>query len=310
MRNAFAKEITRLAAKDERVVLLSGDIGNRLFDDYKSQQSERFVNCGVAEQNMTGVAAGMAIMGMRPFTYTIAPFCTTRCLEQIKIDIAYHKLPVTIVSVGAGLSYAGLGPTHHSCEDISFLRSIPGMNVIAPADGWEVVASVRAVLQQNMPSYIRLGKKGEPNIHSGIPNDFEIGKGIILEHGHNIAIIATGTIVYEALIAVQLLKSAGLSCQLINMHTVKPLDYQLIEDTVQFFDHIFIVEEHSKIGGLGSAIAEFLLNKNTYDCQIHSLGTPDEFYKLSGSQHFARSKMGLNSEHIANFIKQVVDVRT
>ena len=128
MRNAFSEEITKLAGIDKRIVLLSGDIGNRLFDEFKSKYPKRFYNCGVAEQNMTGLAAGLSLSGFLPITYTIAPFCTTRCLEQIRTDLAYHFLPSIIVSVGAGLAYAGLGPTHHALEDIAFLRSIPNIS--------------------------------------------------------------------------------------------------------------------------------------------------------------------------------------
>ena len=134
MRNAFADELTKLGDEDPRVVMLSGDIGNRLFDKFKDKHPARFFNCGVAEANMMGVAAGMAMNGLRPVAYTITPFVTTRCLEQIRTDVCYHEAPVTIVAVGAGLAYAGLGPTHHACEDISFLRSIPNMVVICPGD--------------------------------------------------------------------------------------------------------------------------------------------------------------------------------
>src|SRR6266850_1904913 len=167
MRNAFAAEITALAGEDQRVILLSGDIGNRLFDDYKIRAPGRFFNCGVAEANMIGVAAGMAMCGLRPVAYSITPFVTTRCLEQIRTDVCYHEAPVTIVAVGAGLSYSGLGPTHHSCEDISFLRSIPNMVVICPGDAFEVRAALRAAMQQDRPVYIRMGKKGEPVVHAG-----------------------------------------------------------------------------------------------------------------------------------------------
>ena len=298
MRNAFAQKITEIGKIDQRVILLSGDIGNRLFDDFKTAQPERFLNCGVAEQNMTGVAAGLAIGGYRPFTYTIAPFCTTRCLEQIKIDVAYHDVPVTIVSVGAGLAYAGLGPTHHACEDIAFLRAIPNMNVICPADKWEVRAAVKAVLEQNNPSYIRLGKKGEPEIHSGEINDFSIGQGIEVLRGDDVAIIATGNIVHEALISVENLRKKGISCSLISLHTVKPLDQKLILDVVKKYKLIVSIEEHSVIGGLGSSISEFLFRHECNNCNFYSLGTPDKFYKESGSQLHARSVLELDSQNI------------
>src|SRR5437588_11098242 len=164
MRNAFAAEITALAEKDDRVVLLSGDIGNRLFDNYKERFKTRFFNCGVAEANMMSMAAGMAFSGMRPVAYTITPFITTRCLEQIRVDVCYHNVPVTIVGVGAGLSYASLNATHHSCEDIAFLRAIPNMTVVCPADPFEVRCALTASIQRGGPVYLRLGKKGEPVI--------------------------------------------------------------------------------------------------------------------------------------------------
>src|SRR5262245_37500104 len=162
MRNAFAAEVTALAGQDERVVLLMGDIGNRLFNDFRDRHPERFFNCGIAEANMTGMAAGMAACGLRPVTYTIAPFVTTRCLEQVRVDVCYHRLPVTIVGVGAGLSYASLGATHQACEDIAFLRALPGMTVVCPADPLEVRLALRAALRHPGPVYLRLGKKGEP----------------------------------------------------------------------------------------------------------------------------------------------------
>jgi transketolase len=160
MRNAFADEITELAAIDKRVVLLSGDIGNKLFDNFKKIDKNRFYNCGVAEANMMGVAAGMALSGLRPIIYTITPFTTTRCFEQIRVDVCYHRAPVIIVGTGSGLSYAELGPTHHSLEDMAILRTLPGMCVLAPCDVFELRAALRVALQQDRPVYILIGKKG------------------------------------------------------------------------------------------------------------------------------------------------------
>src|SRR5262249_33705790 len=162
MRNAFASEITALAAQDERIVLLSGDIGNKLFDEFKARFPGRFLNCGVAEANMISMAAGLAMCGLRPVTYTIASFTTVRCLEQIRIDACYHHQPIVIAGVGAGLAYAANGGTHHSCEDIALLRALPGMTVVCPGDPVEVRLALRAALQEPGPVYLRLGKKGEP----------------------------------------------------------------------------------------------------------------------------------------------------
>ncbi len=152
--------------------MLSGDIGNRLFDKFRAEHPSRFYNCGVAEANMTGVAAGMALSGMRPVTYTITPFVTTRCLEQIRTDVCYHDVPVIVVAVGAGLSYAGLGPTHHACEDIAFLRSLPNMMVICPGDAFEVRAALRAALQQDRRSIFAWASSGEPEVHKRADRGF------------------------------------------------------------------------------------------------------------------------------------------
>ena len=170
MRNAFADEVTRLSKEDPRVVLLSGDIGNKLFDSLKQVAAARFYNCGVAEANMMGVAAGMALSGLRPIVYTITPFITTRCFEQIRVDVCYHKAPVIIVGTGSGLSYAELGPTHHSLEDLAILRTLPGMRIVAPCDANELRSVLRQSLHDNSPTYIRIGKKTKQKFTKNLPN--------------------------------------------------------------------------------------------------------------------------------------------
>ena len=172
MRDAFAQEMTRLAGERMDVTLLSGDIGNRMFDRFKQAAPERFINCGIAEANMMSLAAGMALSGLRPVIYTITPFTTPRCLEQIRVGVAYHQAPVVIVGTGSGLSYAELGPTHHSLEDMAILRTLPGLNVVAPADSAELVAQLRQALDAPHPTYMRIGK-GAP-LHS---NNAQLGIG-------------------------------------------------------------------------------------------------------------------------------------
>src|SRR5580700_1479433 len=243
MRNAFADELTRLGDEDSRVVMLSGDIGNRLFDKFKARHEPRFFNCGVAEANMMGVAAGMAMNGLRPVAYTITPFITSRCLEQIRTDACYHEAPVTIVAVGAGLSYAGLGPTHHSCEDVAILRSLPNMVVVCPGDAWEVRAALRAVMQQDRPAYIRIGKKGEPRVHSGPPEGFAIGKALTIEQGDDICLLSTGTMLPEAVEAGHLLRSKGYSVEIVSFHTVKPLDTTYLRKAFERFKAVATIEE-------------------------------------------------------------------
>jgi transketolase len=302
MRNAFADELTKLGDEDSRVVMLSGDIGNRLFDKFRAAHAERFFNCGVAEANMMGVAAGMAMSGLRPVAYTITPFVTTRCLEQIRVDVCYHEAPVVIVAVGAGLSYSGLGPTHHSCEDISFLRSIPNMVVICPGDAWEVRAALRAALAQNRPVYIRMGKKGEPLVHDGIPADFAIGRAITVEDGRDVCLLSTGNMLPDSVEVAKRLKKNGVSAKTISFHTVKPLDDFCLEKAFTDFPLVATIEEHSLIGGLGSAVAEWVIDNAIAPSKFLRFGTKDAFFKKSGGQRYAREQLGLASHQIAGRI--------
>jgi transketolase len=302
MRNAFADELTRLGDEDSRVVMLSGDIGNRLFDKFKAKHSQRFFNCGVAEANMMGVAAGMAMNGLRPVAYTITPFITTRCLEQIRTDVCYHEAPVTIVAVGAGLAYSGLGPTHHACEDISFLRSLPNMVVICPGDSFEVRAALRASLEQDHPVYIRLGKKGEPVVHKGPLADFAIGKAITIARGSDVCLLSTGNMLPEAVEAARQLEKQGISAEIVSFHTVKPLDEACLTDVFARFPLVATIEEHSRIGGFGAAVAEWLVDTRMTARQFIRFGTPDAFFKQSGEQEFAREALGLSAHQIAEKI--------
>jgi len=299
MRNAFADELTKLGDEDARVVMLSGDIGNRLFDKFKARHAQRFFNCGVAEANMMGVAAGMAMNGLRPVAYTITPFITTRCLEQIRTDVCYHEAPVTIVAVGAGLAYAGLGPTHHACEDIAFLRSLPNMVVICPGDSFEVRAALRACLQQDRPVYIRLGKKGEPVVHSGPLADFAIGKAITMARGSDACLLSTGNMLPEATEAAHALELQGISTEVVSFHTVKPLDEACLTDVFARFPLVATIEEHSRIGGFGAAVAEWLIDNSVRPRQFIRFGTPDAFFKKSGEQDYAREVLGLSAPQIA-----------
>jgi transketolase len=299
MRNAFAEAIVALAAEDQRVVLLSGDIGNRLFDGFKARAPGRFFNCGVAEANMIGMAAGMALCGLRPVAYTITPFITTRCLEQIRVDVCYHRAPVVIVGTGSGLSYAGLGATHHSCEDIALLRALPHMAVVCPADPVEVKLAVRAALAYPEPVYLRLGKKGEPVVHPQ-PPEFVIGKGIIVRPGTGACLLSTGNLLPVALRAAEGLAGQGVSAQVVSLHTVKPLDEALLAEVFARFEVVVTVEEHSLVGGLGGAVAEWLADRPGPKARLLRVGTADAFLHEAGDQEHARRHFGLTPEAIAD----------
>jgi transketolase len=301
MRNAFATELTALAGRDERLVLLSGDIGNKLFDEFKARFPARFVNCGVAEANMMSVAAGLALCGLRPVTYTIASFATMRCLEQIRIDACYHNLPIVLAGVGAGLSYAANGATHHSCEDIACLRALPNMTVVCPGDPCEVRLALKAALSRPGPLYLRLGKKGEPQVHER-PPDFSIGKGIVLRRGQHVCLVSTGNVLPMVVEAADLLASRGTSAQVVSMHTVKPLDEDLLADVFARFRVVVTVEEHSVVGGLGGSVAEWLADHAPQRARLLRIGTADAFLREAGEQEHARARYGLTAGLIADRI--------
>ena len=303
MRNAFADEVTLLAAEHKNLVMMPADIGNRLFDNFKSKFPDRFYNCGVAEANTISMAAGMALCGLRPIAYTITPFITTRCFEQIRVDLCYNNLPVIIVGVGAGFGYAPLGATHHSCEDVAILRVLPNMTVICPGDAFEVRAALRAAIKHNGPVYIRLGKKGEPLVHKSIP-DFEIGKGIIMEKGNDICILSSGNMLPVAAEAAGILSGKGISTQLVSFHTIKPLDKELLSDAFNKFDLVVTIEEHSLLGGLGGSVAEWLADQSRQKARLLRFGTRDEFLHKVGKQEFAREQFGLTAKEISKKISE------
>jgi transketolase len=303
LRNAFAKLLVEFAQRDDRIVLLSGDIGNRLFDNFKATCPARFFNCGVAEANMLGVAAGMAMSGLRPVCYTIAPFITYRCFEQIRLDICYHGAPVVIVGGGAGLAYASLGPTHHSCEDLGTLRLLPGLAVVAPADAWELGGALTAALQYPDPVYIRIGKKGEPVVHTAEP-DFVIGKAIVVRDGADVCLLSTGTIMPVVLEAAELLAASNISAQVVSFHTIKPLDDQLLSAVSSEFSVIATIEEHSVLGGLGGSVAEWMADHPTGAARLVRLGTADEFLHETCTQQEARDHFQLTSHAIADRVRK------
>lgn len=251
---------------------------------------------------MVSVAAGMALCGLRPITYTIASFMTYRCFEQIRVDVCYHDVPVTIVGVGAGLSYAANAATHHCCEDIAILRALPGMTVVCPGDAAEVVAAVRASADYGRPLYIRLGKKGERAVHAA-PPAFEIGKGIVVRDGRDVCLVSTGTMLPFAVDAAARLGDEGISTGVVSMHTVKPLDEILLASMARRCALLVTLEEHSAIGGLGGAIAEWRAAADVATPLLR-LGTADAFPHSAGGQSFARRQAGLTPDDIAARIRE------
>jgi len=303
MRDAFAQVITRLAAERTDLALLSGDIGNRMFDHYKQVAPQRFFNCGIAEANMMSLAAGMALSGLRPVIYTITPFTTTRCLEQIRVGVAYHQAPVVIVGTGSGLSYAELGPTHHSLEDMAILRTIPGLNVLAPADSRELLAQLHESLNVQQPTYIRIGKKGEPNLH-GHAAELGIGKANMLRKGSDLVVLGVGPLLGEAVKAAEMVSSLDISIAVASLGGVKPLDAVFLNAMAQQFPRWLSLEEHGVTGGLGSALLEWLAERDGPPIKLKRLGVPDAFLHELGDQHYTRQTLGLDANGLAVTFRQ------
>jgi transketolase len=304
MRNAFIRALTEVAEQDERIVFLTADLGYKLFDDFARRCPGRFLNVGVAEANMAGVASGLALEGKKPFIYSIVPFATLRCYEQIRNDIAYHEADVTVVGVGGGFSYGPNGPTHHALEDVGALRLIPNMTVLCPGDPFETEAAVRAVARGCGPTYLRLGRAGERNVHPG-PLDLRLGKGLRLRDGGDVGIVACGSMLANASEAADLLAAEGVRCTLVSMPTVKPLDAALLQQLAADTGCIVTIEEHSLIGGLGSAVAEWLAERDGA-VRFRRFGAEDAFAHLCGEQAYHRRRNGLDARALATAIAAFV----
>ncbi len=296
MRTAFIRTLTALAKDDPSIMLLTGDLGFSVLEEFRDALPRQYLNAGVAEQNMIGVATGLALSGKRVFVYSIAPFVTFRCLEHIRNDVCYHDVPVCIVGVGGGYSYGHMGPTHHALEDIAVMRSLPNMRVLCPGDPLETAAAVRAIVEHPGPCYLRLGKAGEPALHRE-PFSLEIGKAIEMFSGSDAMLIATGAMLETARDAVLLLEARGIRAGLLSMPTVKPFDAGAVVLAARA-GLIATVEEHSRIGGLGSAVAETLAERRIL-CPHVLFAAPDAFADAVGSQSSLRAKAGVTAATVA-----------
>ena len=300
MRNAFIRGLTEAAATDDRIVFLTGDLGFKLFDDFARRYPGRFMNVGVAEATMASVAAGLAIEGKKPFIYSIVPFATLRCYEQIRNDICYHEADVTVVGVGGGYSYGPNGPTHHALEDIAVMRVVPNMTVVCPGDPAETVAAVHALAKHRGPAYLRLGRAGEPAVHSG-PVSFRIGESLTLRDGRDVALLSTGNMLATAVKVADLLATHAISCRVVSMPTVKPLDTATIDAAVRQAHVVATLEEHSRLGGFGSAVAEHIAELGVA-VTFRRFGAGDQFSHTCGDQEFHRQAQGLSAPQISDAI--------
>ena len=306
MRSVFNETLLELARDDPRIFMVLADIGYGEIEPFAEAFPDRFFNVGVAEQNMTGVACGVAMEGNVAVTYSIANFPTLRPLEQIRNDVCYHNANVKIVIIGGGLAYGSLGISHHSTEDLAIMRALPNMIVMAPSDFAEARAATRAMIAHDGPVYYRCGYKGEPPIHSG-EIDFQIGKAITVRNGRDATLIYTGTIGYSAVKAAESLAESGIDCRVISMHTVKPIDAEAICQAADQTGAIVTVEEHNLMGGLGGAVAEVLADHWMTACRFKRLALPDVNVSQVGGQQWLLQQYGLDPAGIAAGVKEVLD---
>lgn len=304
MRGRAVDTILELAKQDSNVLLVTGDLGFGVLKPYWEGVPKQFLNAGIAEQNLTGLAAGMALEGKTVFTYSIGNFPTLRCYEQIRNDCAYHNANVKVVCVGGGFVYGSLGMSHHATEDLSAIRALPNVTVLAPADADEAEAAVRAMYAQPGTFYLRLGRGGEPMVRPALEN-FEIGKAIPAREGSKVAIFSTGAIFDEVQIAIDLLKEDGIIPAAYTFPTIKPIDASCIEECAEKFDLIVTVEENTVVGGFGSAVAEVLC-KLSERPKLLMVGIEDTYSSIVGTQKYLRDYYGLSGEKIAKRIRDAL----
>ena len=300
MRIAFTKTLFEIIKKDKKVILLTADLGYSVFEELERKYPKQFVNAGIAEQNMTGIAAGMAMEGLKPVIYSIVPFVTMRNFEQIRNDICYQNLNVKIVGVGAGFSYGPYGHTHHGLEDISILRALPNLEIYSPGDPAETVEVTKLALNHIGPSYIRLGRAGEPTVHEA-KISITKGKAIQLSEGSDLGIFSTSTMLFSSNLVRKMLHKKGLRVSLYSMPTIKPFDSKTVLKVASKTKLLVSIEEHFAVGGLGTAISECLADVGT-PVKLLRIGVPDSFTKVIGSQEYMRKANGLDPEAIVKRI--------
>ena len=297
MRDSFVAGLIKLAESDPGLMLLTGDLGFGIFDDFSKRFHKQFLNVGVAEQNMTGVAAGLALEGRTVFTYSIANFSTLRCLEQIRNDACYHEANVNVVSSGGGFTYGSLGMSHHATEDLSILRALPGITLVAPADAWETKEATQALAGNPGVGYLRIEKKVPLDTHK--PGEtFKLGTARRIREGNALTFICCGGITQEALKAAKILSQQGVEARVVSVHTLKPMDTTEIFDAAQTTGGIITLEENNILGGLGGAVAEVCLESGIIPKFFKRLGLPDTYSSIVGDQNYLRTRFNMDSDSI------------
>ncbi len=306
MRDAFVARLSALAERDPRIFLITGDLGFGGLPEFAKRFPNQYLNAGVAEQNMTGLATGLAMEGRVVFTYSIANFATLRCLEQIRNDAAYHGANVKVVAIGGGFSYGALGISHHATEDIAILRALPDVQVVAPGDDWEAEEATSALAATPGTCYLRLDRSSAGGgAREG--ERFALGRARVLEEGDDVTLIATGGMVGPTRRAAALLRGEGIGARVLSMHTVKPIDRDAIRQACEETGGIVTVEEHTVDGGLGSAVAEVCVDDGVWPRAFRRVGLRAGFSSIVGSQEYLRGRYGLDEESIRDAGTAVVE---
>ena len=303
MRNHLINKITELAEEDKNIILITGDLGFGVLESFQKKFPKRFINAGIAEQNMATVAAGLALEGNKVFIYSIGNFPTLRCIEQIRNDICYHNANVKILAVGSGFAYGTLGMTHHATEDLAIMRALPNMNVFTPCDFVSAEAVAEDLCKIQGPCYVRLERGGEQQVFIK-DEKFVIGKLKELRKGSDIAIIAIGTVINEALKAADALKQQNKNISVYSVYSLKPLDEQEILSIAKKHKYILTIEEHQIVGGLGSTISE-IIAENNVNVKIIRLGLNDEFTSVVGNQEYLREIYKIDYKNIIRKIESL-----
>ena len=300
MRDTFIRTLSTLAESRPELMLITADLGFGALNDWILRFPRQFLNAGVAEQNMTGLAAGMALEGRTVFTYSLGGFPTVRCLEQIRNDVCYHHANVKIVTVGGGMSYGPVGVSHHATEDLAIMRSLPNMLVLSPGDLWETAEATRALVNTSGPAYLRLDKSAAAPTH--LPGEsFHVGRIRVIRQGWDVTLAATGGIVGEAVRAAELLAARGVTCRVLSVHTVKPLDHAALAAAARETGGIVTMEEHSLDGGMGGAVAESLMDAGAIPGFFLRFGLRT-FSSIVGSQSYLRKVYGLDAGAVVNAV--------
>ena len=304
-RQAYGEALIELVEKNDKVVVLDADLANATQTcKVAKAHPEKFYNCGIAEANMVDIAAGMSTMGLIPYCSSFAMFAAGRAYEQIRNSIAYPHFNVKICATHAGVSVGEDGGSHQCIEDLALMRAIPGMTVICPADANEAKAATMAIAEMNGPVYMRLARLATPVFEGDMVKPFEIGKANVLREGKDVAIFATGLMVNESLMAAEALASEGIAAAVINIHTIKPIDREAILKAVMDTRRIITVEDHNVIGGLGSAVAEVVVESGK-GCAFKQLGIQDKFAPI-GLHEDIMSMLGIDSNGIVDAVREVM----